>query len=73
MSKDAKTALTRQQAENSRREWERLLNLHKVANTDLTQFGKESATNSLRELSNLLAGDLESADNLWTMEDMSAN
>ena len=60
-----KAALTRQQAEISRREWERLLNLHKVAMIDLTQFGKESAKNSLLELSNLLAGDLEDNDNLW--------
>ena len=60
-----KAALTRQQAENSRREWERLLNLHKVAMTELTKFGKESATKTLVELANLLVGDLDNADNLW--------
>ncbi len=63
--KEDKVALTRQQAETSHREWERLSNLHKVANTELTLWGNESATNSLLELSNLLAGDLDNADNLW--------
>ena len=66
MPKAADTAaLTRQQAEDSHREWERLQNLHKVSMSDLTQFGKESASNSLQELSNLLTGDLENADTLW--------
>ena len=58
-------ALTRQQAEDSRREWERLQNLHKVSILDLTHFGKESASNSLLELSTLLTGDTDNADNLW--------
>ena len=67
MSKEdkVKAALTRQQAENSKKEWERLGNLHKVANAELTQWGNEAAPNSLLALSNLLAGDLDSADNLW--------
>ncbi len=58
-------ALTRQQAETSRQEWERLLNLHKVAMTDLTQFSNDSAKNTLLELTKLLAGNLEDTDNLW--------
>ena len=58
-------ALTRQQAEDSRWEWERLQNLHKKSIQDLTHFGKESASNSLLELSTLLTGDTDNADNLW--------
>ena len=61
----AKLALTRLQAENSRKEWERLLALHDSANTDLRQWGKETAATSLLELTNLLAGDLGDSDTLW--------
>ena len=58
-------ALTRQQAESSRQEWDRLLNLLKKATADLTQFANETAKNSLLELTRLLAGNLEDNDNLW--------
>ena len=67
MSKTAKdaAALTRQQAENSRQEWDRLLNLLKKATEELNKFSTDTAKNSLSELTRLLAGDLQDNDNLW--------
>ena len=62
-AKDA-AALTRQQAENSRQEWDRLLNLLKKATEELNKFSTDTAKNSLVELTTLLAGDLQDNDNL---------
>ena len=60
-------ALTRLEAANSKKEWERLLGLLESANTDLRQWVKEAATTSLLDLTNLLSGDLEDSDNLWNI------
>ena len=68
-SKAAKeaAALRVQQAEQSRQEWDRLLNLLKKAFDELNKFNTEQARNSLVELTTLLAGDLQDNDNLWNI------
>ena len=61
----AQIALTRLEAANSRKEWERLQELLDSANKDLRQWVKETPNVSLLDLFNHLSGDLEDSENLW--------
>ena len=61
----AQAALTRSQAEESKKIWESLQNLFRNAMQGLAQFGNDTAPASLLRLTELLAGNTEDPETLW--------
>jgi len=67
MSKAEQKALTRAQAEASKLAWDRALSLLEDSSTDLERWVKAGIFKWTTKLAELLEGDLEDVDHLWSI------